>query len=125
MADLLIKGMEIPKACGVCPVHYNEQLKMATDASRLKGKSRPVMRIFHVCPILRRDVTEYADNGEVFPDCPLVEVKPHGELKDFNDILTVFDKVIHDVDDKTNALLCDLLVQIQYAPTVLEASNVF
>lgn len=52
-----------------------------------------------------------------------IELPPHGGLKDFNDILTIFDKVIHGVDDETNALLCDLLVQIHNAPTVLEAST--
>ena len=55
--------------------------------------------------------------------CPLVEVQTHGDLKDFNDIVSTFDKVIHDVDDDTNALLADLLVKIGYAPTVIEAKD--
>jgi len=55
---------------------------------------------------------------------PFIEIKePHGDLKDFNDIVSIFDKVIHDVDDDTNALLADLLVKIGYAPTVIEATG--
>ena len=54
--------------------------------------------------------------------CPLIVIPPHGDLKDFGDILRIFDKVIHDVDDDTNALLCDLIAQIQAAPTIVEAT---
>ena len=50
-------------------------------------------------------------------------LKTHGDLKDFNDIVSIFDKVIYDVDDDTNALLADLLVKIGYAPTVIEAKD--
>ena len=92
MADILIKGVEMPKGDTLTLFTTVEVFRDGTVVQGGKGI------------------------GQV------VEVKPHGELKDFNDILTIFDKVIHDVDDKTNALLCALLVQIQYAPTVLEAT---
>lgn len=52
-----------------------------------------------------------------------IPVPEHGELKDYNDILKIFDKVLPNVDDATNELLCDLLVQIMYAPTVIPSSD--
>lgn len=62
------------------------------------------------------------EGKEVEPsDYPYIEIADeHGALKDFNDIVKIFDGVIHDVDDETNRLLADLLVQIQFAPTIVE-----
>ena len=107
MSEVLVKGMEMPKNCKDCRFWM-----------LFLGR--------YLCFAQNIEVSNYTFefmSQNRLPNCPLVEVKPHGKLKDFNDILTVFDKVIHDVDDDTNALLCDLLVQIQYAPTVLEESK--
>ena len=81
MADLLIKGMEIPKRCTGC---FN---------------SRCLLFFEHTDP----------DNSR-HPNCPLVEVKPHGRLIDA-DIL----RMKYEYGDGRK--------KVDYAPTVLEASN--
>lgn len=64
---------------------------------------------------------EYEGKDVEPTDYPYIEiVDEHGNLKDFNDIVKIFDGVIHDVDDETNRLLADLLVQIQFAPTIVK-----
>lgn len=109
MSDVLIKNMKMPMSCDQCRLWL-----LFLGRYICFGKGVEIDNEQFPYEFMSKDR---------LPDCPLVEVRPHGKLKDFNDILTVFDKVIHDVDDKTNALLCELLVQIQYAPTVLEANN--
>lgn len=61
MADILIKGLELPKSCEDCFACY--------DCS-YEG--------FDYCNILTVSTTR----GERRKDCPLVEVKPHGRLID-------------------------------------------
>ena len=107
MSDMVIRGMEMPKSC-------------------LDEKSVNDCPIVGICQIYKN--TPYPEKRDKFFEqrlegCPLVELPPHGDLKDYNNILSIFDKVLHDTDDKTCALLCDILVQIYYAPTKLEASK--
>ena len=57
-------------------------------------------------------------------DCPLIEVPIHGDLKDWEKIKEIFSKYLPNVEDKTNALLCEIMTDIgMNAPTVLEAST--
>jgi len=92
MANLLIKGLALPKRGDV--------LKLYIGPDGCAG---------------------YQDK-EGLHKTKVTELQHHG-LKDFGDILRIFDKVIHDVDDDTNALLCDLIAQIQAAPTIVEATD--
>lgn len=105
MADILIKGMEMPKSCdrclyrGFCSAHARQVQKiMESDADQ-------VFDIF----------------GEMrLKDCPLVEIPPHGDLidrdalkKHMTDLLR-YDYVFDEVG-------CFGLVKD--APTVLETSK--
>ena len=62
MSEVMIRGMEMPKACWECPlkVHLFQQL-WCTPSNK---------------------VIDRGDNTEREPDCPLVEVQPHGRLID-------------------------------------------
>lgn len=70
MADILIKGMEMPKSCDVCPfVHENDDLM--SDDYRFLDCGFPGMGMF---------VTDYIACRH--PDCQLHELPPHGQLID-------------------------------------------
>ena len=57
-------------------------------------------------------------------DCPLKEVQTHGDLKDWEKIKEIFSKYLPNVDDDTNALLCEIMTDIgMNAPTIIEASK--
>lgn len=61
MSEILIKGMEMPKSCETCQLatvnYYNTW-----------------------CPLAKC----FMKRGYSFKDCPLVEVPPHGVLKDID-----------------------------------------
>jgi len=103
MADILIKGMDMPKNCSKC-------------------------RFWCTCNLLN----EYKDyesilrderigkNGTRHEGCPLVEVKPHGRCIDA-DALEAKIKRLAIADYPFDALGCCGVVVT--APTVLEAST--
>ena len=55
--SVLIKGMEMPKTCIMC-------------------------WLSPVCPVWVKEVSRYKGYDNRLPDCPLVEVPPHGRLID-------------------------------------------
>lgn len=69
MTDILIKNMEMPKSCYTCQFcdNYEGSFCLATNNEH---------QIDHMTAIRRRPKW-----------CPLVEVKPHGDLKDANIIM--------------------------------------
>ena len=97
MADLLIKGMDMPQNCDECCL-----AKMESE--------------FHgICTAIRNDVCYvYPDKGK--PDwCPLVEVPTHGRLIDA-------DKVPYFSSAPWKAMTTQS--EIEKMPTVIEASEV-
>ena len=113
MSSILIKGMKMPRCCAVCPL-------------RVDG-----LHTFQCMRLLGRAYTyELAEQRQ--DDCPLVEVKPHGDLISRQDVIEVlkdaceegcndiyangvrraiFDEVLEVVEDK------------EILPIVLEANN--
>lgn len=59
MSDILIRGMEMPKSCGYCPLRHE-----ARDGDEC---------------YLGASMTEYQKRPD---DCPLVPIPPHGDLVD-------------------------------------------
>lgn len=59
--SVLIKGMELPKNCEVCPLNFYE-------CALLEKSSEEIM--------------QYFGGDSRHPDCPLVEVPKHGRLID-------------------------------------------
>lgn len=73
--SILIKGMEMPTTCGNCPVH---KLWAEDDEAQ--------------CMIKRELWTKYSERN---PDCPLVEVPPHGRLIDADALIErMFDQLV-------------------------------
>lgn len=59
MADILIRGMKMPKSCAACPFNDHEE-----------G--------FKACSLLM----EYSAGNSRLDNCPLHELPPHGDLID-------------------------------------------
>lgn len=93
--SVLVKGMEMPKRCGVCPLYHYEY---------------PMH-----CMAVKNYRTVGAPYGMPRPDwCPLVEVKtPHGKLIDEDELF--FPALSRSYD---NEIVRDILGE---APTVIEA----
>lgn len=101
MADILVKNMEMPKSC----------------LGELNGKND--CPIVGICGIFKATSFKEKENivwEQRLKDCPLVEVPPHGRLKDVDEILernvmyTPIGRVVYPFD-------------IDSAPTVIEATK--
>lgn len=67
--NILIRGMEMPKKCLTCPcLEYN----MFDDD------------IDGYCKTLKTKIT---NSDKRHPNCPLIELPPHGDLVDLNDMV--------------------------------------
>lgn len=104
MSDILIKGMEMPDCCYGCPLSYD------------MGEGNYACQFFNgYAPIEgRRD------------DCPLVEVKPHGDLIDRLKLATTVADLQQSLIGKeydSFLILGDVLRLIDLSPVVLEASE--
>jgi len=70
--SILIKGMEMPKSCDICPfAKTNDDLSVEDYRS-----------MYCDFPGIGEYVTDY--EAARHPDCPLVEVPPHNDLIDVN-----------------------------------------
>ena len=110
MADLLIKNMEMPSACGEC--------KMVQR-----------YRYSDECQYLHKKIVH---NYCKLKDCPLVEVPPHGKLKDADLLQEALSIVLSlvmtpDLTDKEIALVHRTIGAISEAvndlDTIVEATE--
>ena len=90
MSDILIKGMEMPNVCAYCFI----------DSSECK---------------LHSSVNIWRERH---PNCPLIELPPHGRLGDLDELY----KVANMADD-FGADTLDMLKLIADTPTVIEAEE--
>ena len=93
--DILIKGMEMPKACGYCFAYDDEYCQCSLEPSYDGQWSR--------------------DNH-----CPLVELPPHGRLIDGDHLKGIIGYL--DVDFSSQDM-CQVRRAIDNAPVILEAST--
>lgn len=137
MADVLIKGMEMPKSCGDCPFLYDH------DACYLSGMWSE-MQFMLLC--FNGHTDEYKLGEFPFKEkrvdwCPLVEVPTHGRLIDADVLyektaeweaqaLHLVEKHLHDEDAEEWRKWSTVLTErsafkfdVADAPTVLEASD--
>ena len=120
MADLLIKGMEMPECCNECPL-------LLAYGSRLENK------IIHHCMGRLPEDSRFADDADLTErpkeGCPLVEVKAHGRLIDADELVGNISDTYCEECPKTKPIMCkaceyeDIMDDIENAPTVLEAST--
>ena len=114
MADLLIKGFDMPKGC-----YYDEPPYHCPFYDCLK------------CTILNTYAP--ARPYKYLPDCPLVEVPTHGRLKDADELKELFRETITGIATRTDMkgayehmirASAMVIEMIDDAPTVIEASEV-
>ena len=104
MADLLIKGMDMPERCIDCPLLLGYH-------SRLENKT-----VYHCTGRVPED-SRFSEDTDLSkrPEygCPLIEVKPHGRLIDATEL------------EAGQAILLgkEAWDMVHDAPTVLEASE--
>ena len=108
MADILIKGMKMPKNCKECPCST-----WALDEP------------FFFCVLGQEVSCEYDTRGK---GCPLVEVKPHGRCIDADRLADDFRAWLVTTSPCMQKSVADAMVETvrtaaRIAPTMLEASD--
>ena len=97
MAEILIKGMEMPKCCITGSIPNYEYCPMFAKCDKASGKElRPA-------------------------DCPLVELPQHGMLVDKDAILQRAEELVENYYADVPSI--GLSIAFKQAPTVLEASE--
>ena len=99
--SILIKGMEMPKNCWLCPL------------SDLYEKPREML----MCKILKEEVLRY----KIDSNCPLVEIPPHGRLIDADVLSKKMRGVVFRGEEK-DVLHHNVQVFLD-APTIIEAEE--
>lgn len=74
MADILIKGMEMPSCCGNCQFNQFHEANHWTT--------------WYSCTFLNKDTDDVGNNR--LADCPLVALPEHGRLIDGDKLLSIF-----------------------------------
>lgn len=108
--SVLIKGMEMPKSCDVCP------LITETDD-------------YHVCYINEQFIPwewineHSAEQRHPKPSwCPLVEIPPHGRLIDVKSLENMnFTDGMYDAENKLFVPFVEVASAIFDAPTIIES----
>ena len=80
MADVLIHGMEMPESCSDCFLDYDSIVCMALNKE---------------FPDRSTDVGFHAYCSSRMPDCPLIELQPHGRLIDADALILEKPDLIH------------------------------
>ena len=94
MADILIRGMEMPKNCSRCQFCFGAN---------------------NICPWTR----EYATSTKRHPDCPLIELPPHGRLIDADKLLAKENQHLEYLSDEWYVEVRT----VDNATTIIEASE--
>lgn len=105
--SILIKGMEMPRDCPMCPLSHWNRLDEFTGCEVVNGKRFAV-------------TTDegYAQSNTRPSWCPLVEIPPHGRLIDADALKDkLSDKMETDKD------LFMFLVTTDHMPTVIESEE--
>ena len=109
MAEILIKGMEMPKTCADC--------RFAIDSYGSLTECK--------CAVLGFGIYKYMTRGtklERHDDCPLVALPEHSDLIDRDELLTdLADRIC--VDDMLDGIYEPAIDRIHEAKAILEAST--
>ena len=105
--DILIKGMDMPCMCCLCPCH---DWDMETNR--------------YYCQALK-DEPRIIDENTRRNDCPLVEVPtPHGRLIDADKVLSEIREIVKaDTERGKITFAVDIFRPINNAPTVIDAEE--
>ena len=117
MSDILIRGMEMPKRCIDCPCEYDCILCKATG-NQFMYRSEA-----------NGGYVDFCDTR--MPDCPLIELPPHGRLIDADALMLIIKDYIDEYSDVDtegyhNLKWCamkEVEMAIEDATTVIEESD--
>ena len=79
---VIVRGMGMPKSCFGCHLFNLDDQDLWCIANHYAG----------CCRVLSKYIDENKFVKERHPDCPLVEVPPHGDLVDRTELLTEYDR---------------------------------
>jgi len=108
MSDMLIKGMKMPESCRECPcaVGVSEDGEERWYGCKINYQIKQIIGIpYHERP----------------SDCPLIELPPHGDLIDINNLKISILK--HSFTDNAKADLMTMFREINTAPTIIPADK--
>lgn len=114
--SILIKGMEKPKDCGICPFE-------------LDGFPDEYVEI---CKLLDRQVGYFGEESEIPSDCPIVDVPtPHGRLIDEDSAIDKAEMLMKEPSRETvdfmaigyNHGVADCQAILKGLPTIIEAEE--
>lgn len=116
---VLIKGMEMPKDCPMCPMSHWDAGDNFRGCEIVPGKKHAI-----------RD-PEYANSDHRPNWCPLVLVQPHGRLIDADALKTMWDdeiarlleKGIEYLDYHVDTLFSDFKNDVDKMPTIIPAEE--
>lgn len=101
--SVLIKGMKMPARCELCPFSGISGISCELISCTFTGKHR----LFN--------------DGQYLEDCPLVEVPPHGDLIEEEPIIKYITDGLNSGRFGYDAI--EVLAEIKYAPTIIEAEE--
>ena len=98
--SVIVKGMEMPKNCRICPCFQYDMFDDDIDG---------------YCKALK---TKIMNRSKHHPDCPLIELPPHGRLGDLDKLN------IHDISPVDGFCVMGVTEEdIELADTVIEAEG--
>ena len=115
--SVLIKGMEMPKDCPMCPLSHWNHNDDFTGCQVVAGKKYAV-----------KNDHEFMESSSRPDWCPLVPVPPHGRLGDLDNLEQMFADIDHapySGFDGENAFYsaADAAQIIRLAPTIIPAEE--
>ena len=107
--SVLIKGMEMPKACEECALNYDSFACIKTG-NRFYRNDRE---------------TDFDPFKGRLEDCPLVPVQPHGRLIDADAYESLLRGIGNREYRRENGTICDAIkfLHPHYAPTIIPAEE--
>ena len=118
--SVLIKGAKLPKSCFGCHLFNLDDRDLWCIANHYAG----------CCRVLSKYIDENKFVNERHPDCPLIEVPPHGRLIDADEfknyIRSGYEEMKHLFNENLKAATLvteGFCKDIDEAPTVIEAED--
>ena len=112
--SVYIKGMEMPKNCGHCPLHHWYWPPTPLSSDEVTCVAVPV------CMALKKELPELSE--ERYEDCPLVPVPEHGRLIDADVLMERFSYSPEDTAEDRIWIRAARRIIIE-APTIIPAEE--
>ena len=100
--SVIVVGMKMPKNCAECPCERYECLLLDKDAE---------------------DIMQYFTGDKRHPDCPLIDLPPHGDLIDRDELINFLYMQIFPKDITTVTAVNMAAGWLKECPVFIEAEN--